>query len=625
MSAGFGFSVGDFIAAIRVVGTVVEVLRDAGAARREFAELAQLLATLEVSLRSVTEIGSDGSYEAYGPLLQRAATQCQSSVEDFWQRVRKCQPQLQSQEWGSKVKESWAKVRWALCKREDVQRFKADVQCQVVAVQLVLSTLQLKQHKHLEGTASRISYAVDACASQLTNLAIVGDERTQCQLALSDKIAEQNRDFEQSLAQLHRQLLRIPAQIERQPPVYLRDALDKDSPFHLEFIRSAEALLYVLRLNLVHVRSGVKKIDRREFSILEQGSSREIDLSQNWETLFFPGQRVGMSMLFYLPRCSASVCPSCESPSESSRSGMRCASCGVTIHRLEVRRRDLVKKTALSRLVERSDQPADTAEEVRPFRRIQVLDVVPDKPMVSILSSQMQSSQHSSTQPEQPMIEHGSPRISRGCYRIVERQALCGCVTHEHGTVHATPCACRGDPHRVAVKEVFVAYSCSQHPPTDIQACPSPGDSSVPAIPNLQDPNTIVGKLPTPPSLSSEEPVRAPPGLADDARRAVAELDTPPESPELVAQSDRADQSGPILAAPPLALDGEVRSADAPVPRRDIGKASVLPTDEELDGPDVRTHVPAAMPVTIPTHISRLEVEDDEDMFGRSWGLYLDS
>lgn len=32
----------------------------------------------------------------------------------------------------------------------------------------------------------------------------------------------------------------IPAQVERQQPVYLIDALGKQSPFHLEFIRSAE-------------------------------------------------------------------------------------------------------------------------------------------------------------------------------------------------------------------------------------------------------------------------------------------------------------------------------------------------------------------------------------------------
>jgi hypothetical protein len=32
----------------------------------------------------------------------------------------------------------------------------------------------------------------------------------------------------------------VPSQIERQQPVYLIDAFGKYSPFHLEFVRSAE-------------------------------------------------------------------------------------------------------------------------------------------------------------------------------------------------------------------------------------------------------------------------------------------------------------------------------------------------------------------------------------------------
>jgi hypothetical protein len=33
---------------------------------------------------------------------------------------------------------------------------------------------------------------------------------------------------------------RIPGQVDRQQPVYLIDALGRHSPFHLEFIRSAD-------------------------------------------------------------------------------------------------------------------------------------------------------------------------------------------------------------------------------------------------------------------------------------------------------------------------------------------------------------------------------------------------
>lgn len=34
----------------------------------------------------------------------------------------------------------------------------------------------------------------------------------------------------------------VPSQIDRQQPVHLIDALGKHSPFHLEFVRSAEVI-----------------------------------------------------------------------------------------------------------------------------------------------------------------------------------------------------------------------------------------------------------------------------------------------------------------------------------------------------------------------------------------------
>jgi hypothetical protein len=40
--------------------------------------------------------------------------------------------------------------------------------------------------------------------------------------------------------EIQQAVTRIPGQVERQQPVYLFDALGKTSPFHLEFVRSAE-------------------------------------------------------------------------------------------------------------------------------------------------------------------------------------------------------------------------------------------------------------------------------------------------------------------------------------------------------------------------------------------------
>lgn len=41
----------------------------------------------------------------------------------------------------------------------------------------------------------------------------------------------------QIVLQIQEIINRVPAQIERQQPVYLIDTLGKESPFHLEFVR----------------------------------------------------------------------------------------------------------------------------------------------------------------------------------------------------------------------------------------------------------------------------------------------------------------------------------------------------------------------------------------------------
>jgi hypothetical protein len=104
---------------------------------------------------------------------------------------------------------------------------------------------------------------------------------------------------------------RIPGQVQRQQPVCLIDPFNRESPFHLEFIRSAEALLAVLKVNLKESGCGPEMIDRREFVIEESGTQTAIDIAGPWDTLFYPGQRVAMSMIFKLrgiyeqsrPRC----------------------------------------------------------------------------------------------------------------------------------------------------------------------------------------------------------------------------------------------------------------------------------------------------------------------------------
>lgn len=95
------------------------------------------------------------------------------------------------------------------------------------------------------------------------------------------KVAQTNLRIFQMMQDIH-QFIKVPAQVDRQQPVYMIDALGRHSPFHLEFIRSAEALVAILKVNFQSTSTGPATIDNGEFVIEDAGTSRDIDLENDW-------------------------------------------------------------------------------------------------------------------------------------------------------------------------------------------------------------------------------------------------------------------------------------------------------------------------------------------------------
>ena len=106
----------------------------------------------------------------------------------------------------------------------------------------------------------------------------------------------------------------LPKQIERQQPVLFLDACARLSPFHLEFITSAEAFLAVLKVKFKD--AGLRKIEKGQFTLEEASTKRTIDLGRPWHVCFLPGQKVDMSMIFSLLNPAESTCPGCQHRSE---------------------------------------------------------------------------------------------------------------------------------------------------------------------------------------------------------------------------------------------------------------------------------------------------------------------
>jgi hypothetical protein len=73
----------------------------------------------------------------------RAAAQCQRTIDAFWGKVTKYQPAIWGTRSNTQVKVSWMKIKWALCKKEDVAKFKADLVGHTESIQLLVATVQM--------------------------------------------------------------------------------------------------------------------------------------------------------------------------------------------------------------------------------------------------------------------------------------------------------------------------------------------------------------------------------------------------------------------------------------------------------------------------------------------------
>ncbi len=64
MSVGFGLSAGDFIAALELVGTVIDSLRESGLAGERYRELVNQLYSLETALLHIKRLETEEAQHA---------------------------------------------------------------------------------------------------------------------------------------------------------------------------------------------------------------------------------------------------------------------------------------------------------------------------------------------------------------------------------------------------------------------------------------------------------------------------------------------------------------------------------------------------------------------------------
>ncbi|KAH9209390.1 hypothetical protein DL95DRAFT_526918 [Leptodontidium sp. 2 PMI_412] len=367
----FGFSAGDVIAVCILVKDVIKALDDIQGASAEYQQLSRELwsldrALLEVELLSRT-CDSTIELNALSHTTRRVVDQCKESMELFLRKVRTYNCSLREGGSGDRIRDAGKKIKWALTQKEEVARFRTEINGHSSTINMLLITAGINLTKltsrninaHLLGAQAQRD---NIQHQQSASLAIIQEKLDESERNLKEhgtntsRLVERMNYFFKLGAELktfmfniwtvnfktYNAVINLQTRIPReckpcwiQEPLILTDALGRVAPIHLELINSWHVFESVLIARFDRL-PGQEKIVRREYAIQETNLKLEIDRSQSFESSFLPGRRLDMSMVFQaVDDRGENSCPSCRTTSHvDSDSEIKCLKCGTWYQRI---------------------------------------------------------------------------------------------------------------------------------------------------------------------------------------------------------------------------------------------------------------------------------------------------
>ena len=308
MPVPFGFSIGDVISCLQLLRSSIEAVNEAKGSTADYASLIAELESLNTALEAASEASTEDltsqEQQQHQKAIGFAVKACQKFIDDFLVRIAQYQKHLKrgSNGWGS----CYMNIKWALCKREDVAKFRAILGSHTNSINVLLTSCRTREIRDLTKSLQEkqnevprgVEYEqVDQMSYMLQDMSI--QQRKSFNI-LSEQYDRSVQAFEdvRSMLQIQKE---VPPQIMLQQPVILLDACGKIAPFHLEFVDSLEAFVAVMLVRFRQAgisQGGLQKLANLEFTLRDTGRKKPIDLTRPWCSVLKPGQLIDMNVLY---------------------------------------------------------------------------------------------------------------------------------------------------------------------------------------------------------------------------------------------------------------------------------------------------------------------------------------
>ena len=337
MAVGFGFSVGDICASLKIVKESVLALDNTKGAAADYSKLVTEIQSLQDGLEAVQDLQKSKCLSAkQSAALDRAVIDCRKNTQDFLSSISKYQPHLSEDSSG--LQSNFRKIKWALCKKDDVAKFREQLARQASRISMLIITFQAREHLGSSATLHGGSTIARLEQTQETNvvemLSNMSSEQRQCFMIVMKQNEELMRTVQDMRSMMDLQRT-IPSQILLQEPVVLLDPFGRLAPFHLEFVDSKECFIAIMKARFAHAGvepTGLAKVDYQEFSLENTRRRKRVDLTGEWENLWRPGDLYDMKMVFHRftsQPSPPSSCPSCNMLNDDEEGQIHCHSCGL--------------------------------------------------------------------------------------------------------------------------------------------------------------------------------------------------------------------------------------------------------------------------------------------------------
>jgi hypothetical protein len=135
----FGFSVGDFIAAGKLISNIIHSLSDADGSKSEYQELVRELESLQFALRHLDKLQQSGSKSTNLNSIKYAALSCQRPLEQFLNKIKRYEKSLGVWSKEGALRGTAEKLRWAMGKKDDIRKLQSYLNIHVGTINILLA------------------------------------------------------------------------------------------------------------------------------------------------------------------------------------------------------------------------------------------------------------------------------------------------------------------------------------------------------------------------------------------------------------------------------------------------------------------------------------------------------